>query len=541
MFQGAFMRLVLGFILFAVPVQAETILLGSKITDVVVYPQGAKLTRMVEFSATAGQHDVVITDLPLGTDATSLRMRPSDGLQIGAYVLRNDRVAPREVAKSEELIAAEAALEAAELASGRAQLALDAVAARVDAANAQIAYLNRIGAGDSKADVANLQATAEMIGAGVLTASNAALAAKADLPAVEKGLRDAQEAQVRAQAALDALTTGSKDHAAVSMAVSMEKAGQVQLEVTQFVGQASWQPIYDIALDRDAGNVVIDRSLLVSQNTGEDWTGVALTVSTAQPGNRAEASELWPELHRVEEPVEREYTRADTMGMMAEPVMEAASAAPLGKAAVQFQGDIVSYAYPQKVSIADDADNLRLALDEVVLRAEVQARAVPRYDATAYMTAAVTNTSGQILLPGPAVLLRDGALVGEVSLGTVAPGERASLGFGAIEGLRLKRVVPARAEGDRGVFSKSNQIEQTSVLTVENLTAEDWVVRVLDVVPYSEQEELEINFTAVPPVSEQNVDDKRGVLAWDVAVPAGALQKITVVTRESWPEGKELQ
>jgi hypothetical protein len=123
----------------------------------------------------------------------------------------------------------------------------------------------------------------------------------------------------------------------------------------------------------------------------------------------------------------------------------------------------------------------------------------------------------------------------------VAPGGRASLGFGAIEGLRLKRVVPARAEGDRGVFSKSNQIEQTSVLTVENLTAEDWVVRVLDVVPYSEQEELEINFTAVPPVSEQNVDDKRGVLAWDVAVPAGALQKITVVTRESWPEGKELQ
>jgi uncharacterized protein (TIGR02231 family) len=540
-FQGVFMRLVFGLLLLAVPAQAETILVGSKITDVVVYPQGAKLTRLVEFTATAGQHDVVITDLPLNTNAASLRLMSSEGVQIGAYALRNNRVIPQDVAKSDAQIAAEAALEAAELASGRAQLAMDAVAARIDAAAAQIAYLNRIGAGDAKADVANLQATVQMIGAEVLAASNAALAARADLPAVQKELQDAQEAQARAQAALDALTASVKDHAAVSMAVSMEKAGPVQLEVTQFVAQATWQPIYDIALDRGAGNVVIDRSLLVSQNTGEDWAGVALTVSTAQPGNRAEASELWPELHRVEEPVKQDYARADTMGMMAEPVMEAASAAPLSKAAVQFQGDIVSYAYPQKVSIADGADNLRLTLDEVVLPAQAQAQAVPRYDATAYMMAAFTNTSGQILLPGTAVLMRDGALVGEVSLGSVALGGRASLGFGAIEGLRLKRVVPERAEGDRGVFSKSNQIEQTAVLTVENLTAEKWAVRVMDVVPYSEQEELEINFTAVPPVSEQNVDDKRGVLAWDIAVPAGEVQEITVLTRESWPEGKELQ
>lgn len=536
------MRLVFGFLLLAVPVQAETILVGSKITDVVVYPQGAKLTRLVEFSATAGQHDVVITDFPLDTVAAGLRLMPSAGLQIGAYALRNERVAPREVAKSDAQITAEAALEAAVLASGRAQLALDAVTVRVDAANAQIAYLNRIGAGDAKAEVANLQATAQMIGAEVLAASNAALAARADLPAVQKALKDAQEAEVRAQAALDALSAGAEGHAAVTLAVSVAQAGPMQVEVTQYVNDASWMPIYDIALDRVAGQVVIDRSLLVSQNTGEDWAGVALTVSTAQPGNRADPSQLWPDLHRVEEPVVQAYDNADRMMGMAEPVMEAPMVVEASrKASAQFQGDIVSYAYPDVVSIADGADNLRLALDKVVLPAMAQAQAVPGYDATAFMMATFTNTSGQILLPGPAMLMRDGAFVGEVSMDAVAPGAKASLGFGAIEGLRLKRAVPARAEGDRGVFSKSNQIEQTAVLSVENLTAEDWSVRVMDVIPYSEQEELVINYTATPPVTEQDVDDKRGVLAWDIAVPAGAVREVTVVTRESWPEGKELR
>jgi hypothetical protein len=41
-------------------------------------------------------------------------------------------------------------------------------------------------------------------------------------------------------------------------------------------------------------------------------------------------------------------------------------------------------------------------------------------------------------------------------------------------------------------------------------------------------------------VTEQDTDDKRGVLAWDLTVPAGQTQDITLSTRESWPEGKEL-
>lgn len=533
------MRYLIGLMLvMAAPLQAETILASSKITAVTVYPQGAKLTRVVEFTAPAGLHDLVITDLPQGTDAQSLRLLPAAGVQIGASALRNDRLPLRLPAKSAGVLAAEAALEAAADDVITAQLALDGVTARVDAAKAQIAYLGRLGAPDG-ADTAMLQSAARMVGAEVLAASQAALAARADMPAAEKQLEIATEAQAVAQAALDALTLSVQDYAALSLAVSVEAEGPSSIEVTQFVGGATWSPLYDIALDRGAGQVVLDRALLVSQNTGEDWAGVALTLSTAQPSNRPDPSQLWPELHRIDDPAAQKFARAeaDSLGVVASPVMEAA---PYGQIMAQFQGDIVTYPYPNPVDIADGAENLRLALDQVSLPAVAQARAIPRYDMTAYMMAEFTNDSGQILLPGPAVLTRDGAMVGNTVLDTVAPGAKASLGFGAIEGLRLKRIIPARAEGDRGVFSKSNQIEETAVLSVENLTAEEWAVRMMEVVPHSEQEDLIITYTANPPPSAENVDDKRGVLAWDVTVPAGKDQEITLTTRESWPEGKEL-
>jgi len=539
-----FGRYVFGFLLvMAAPLQAETITANSKITAVTVFPQGAVLTRMVAFSAPAGLHDVVITDLPQGTDPQSLRLTPADGVQIGSYALRTGRLPVRDPVKSPTQIAAEAALEAAIDATTTAQLAVEGVTARIDAANAQIAYLGRLGASDAKADTETLQSTARMIGAEVLAASQSALAARADLPTAQKALKAATEAQARAQAALDALTIPAKDYAALSLALSVATAGPTTIEVTQFLGNATWAPIYDIALNRDAGQVVLDRSFLVSQFTGEDWTGIALTLSTAQPNTSPDPTGLWPQLHRIDDPQElaklsrsrmeaaapMAIAEAD-MGAMAEPVM----------AAVAFQGDIVTYIYPQPVDIADGVQNLRLTLDQVTLPATAQARAVPRYDATAFMMAEFTNDSGQILLPGPATLTRDGARMGQTQLETIAPGAKATLGFGAIQGLRLKRTIPARAEGDRGIFTKSNQIEETAVLSVENLTDEDWPVRVMDVIPHSEQEDLIITFTADPPATETDADDLRGVLAWTLTVPAGKTQEITLSTRESWPEGKEL-
>jgi uncharacterized protein (TIGR02231 family) len=525
----------------AAPLSAETILATSTITAVTVYPQGAQVTRLVKFEAASGGHDLLVIDLPQETDPISLRLVPAEGLFVGASALRTGRVAPQDLPDSPEVAAARDALERAEDAATAAQMALEAGAARIEAAQAQIAYLSRLGGTDAKQDTEVLQATARMIGAEVLAAANAALTARADLPSVRRVLISAQESQARAAATLAALTQAPQDRAALSLAVTANTAGAQQVEISQFVGNAGWSPVYDMALDRTAGQVVLDRALLVSQATGEDWTDVTLTVSTAQPGNRTSPTDLWPPLHRIADPAGADVAavsrldRADAV--MDAPTMEAA---PDDKLGVQFQGDIVSYSYSLPVDIADGVENLRLALDQIILPATVQAHAVPSRDASAFAMADLTNNSGQILLPGPAYLSRDGAFVGQTYLAALAPGAGAVVGFGAVDGLRLKRIMPARAEGDRGIFNKSNRSAETAVLTVENLTAEAWDIRVLEAIPYSEQEDLMITHTADPEVSVTDVDGKRGLLAWDGMLEAGQSRDIRLTIVESWPDGKDL-
>jgi hypothetical protein len=96
-------------------------------------------------------------------------------------------------------------------------------------------------------------------------------------------------------------------------------------------------------------------------------------------------------------------------------------------------------------------------------------------------------------------------------------------------------------EGDRGVFSTTNELTETAEITVENLTGQDWDILVRDVVPYSEQEDLKVDVTASPAATRRNPEGQRGVLEWDLRLPAGDEEVITLDYTLSWPEGYVLR
>jgi uncharacterized protein (TIGR02231 family) len=218
------------------------------------------------------------------------------------------------------------------------------------------------------------------------------------------------------------------------------------------------------------------------------------------------------------------------------------AASPVAEAAaLEMMGATVTYRYGAKVDIRDGVEELRRKLDDLTLTPEVFAEAVPLQDATAFLVADAVNDSGQVLLPGGAMLFLDGAVVGLAELPLTAAGADLRLGFGPIDGLVLKRIVPERVEGDRGVISRSNQETETALLTIENLTAEPWPLRVLDRVPYSEQEDLVISYRATPAPTDTDVDGKRGVLAWESMLAAGSTQTIRLETTLTWPIDQVLQ
>lgn len=525
------------------PAFGDEILATNKITGVTLYPQGAMIYREVAFDAAPGAHQLLLTDMPAETYAETIRVAGDAQVKPGAVWLREDRLFPRPDVLTPEQETAKAAVEAAQRAVDGAADAVASVQARIEAADAEVAFLagNRPeGAGLTPE---GLTALSGAVAQGIVAARGRAIAAGAEARPLQLALAKAETARDLAQQAFDALPAGQTDYAALSIAVDVAGAGPHVVTMSQYVDAAGWAPVYDATLERAApARLTLARGAMVSQYTGEDWVGVTLTLSTARPSQQTDAGVLYPDYREIYDPQAEAESRAKAGAEAAMgDALIVTEAAPVTVGMPELQGDVLVYAYPGVADVASGVENLRLNLDEVTFAPKVQARAVPRLDSVAYMTAEFENTSAEILLPGQMFLYRDSNLVGVGQLPLLAAGDDWTLGFGAIDGLVLERRMPEMSEGDRGLLSSETEQVQRATLSVKNLTGEAWAVRMLDQVPYSEQDDLEVTFTASPPPTETDVDGQRGILAWEFDLGPGAEQKIDIEHALRWPSGMALR
>jgi hypothetical protein len=114
---------------------------------------------------------------------------------------------------------------------------------------------------------------------------------------LERSLTVAREALARAEARLaeaspQARTQRARVTRALAVSLSAEVAGAVELELEYQVPGVRWAPSYSLRLDRDISGGTLLMRASVAQDTGEDWTGVALALSTAALAQRTDAPEL---------------------------------------------------------------------------------------------------------------------------------------------------------------------------------------------------------------------------------------------------------
>ncbi len=541
-------------IALAAPGLADTFVGAARVDTVTIYPGLATVTRQITLDLPAGRHDIIVPDLPQALSSEGLRLAATGGVQIGAVNLAYDRLPVTPDQSAPAIVAARAEVDRLEAVLRDRTDAIAEIRLRVQAAQEQIAFLQSLSqasAGDTltASAIADIRALAQMVGTETLAVRQTAFAAEQEAQAAERAREDDIEALEDAKRALAALMAPADDASVLTFTVNAPQAGEVTVDVTTLEGFANWQPVYDMRLTTgDAAGLDIDRAVIVSQQTGQDWLDVNLVLSTARPGEQIAPGDVWAPLRRIisEDALDREggvvmmsdsaqsFSRAE-LGAMPAPVMEEVVAK------ADFSGATVSYTYPGRVDIRNGVDDLRLPLDTLSLDAQVWAEAAPSRDLIAYRMAEFTNTTDEILLPGRALVFADGTMIGFSQLPLLAAGADTEMGFGPLDGLRLTRTTPNRSEGDRGVFTTTNQLTEQAVMTVENLTGQDWTVLLRDAIPYSEQDDLEVAFTASPAVTRRDPEGQRGILEWDLDVPAGATQEVTLDYTLRWPDGYVLR
>lgn len=588
----------------------------GSVTEVTVYQGQALVTRLVEAPGDApGLRELIVTDLPAQILPTSLYAEPSDGIEVRSVRFRTRPV--------EQDIRAEVRELDTKLQTLRDSLAQTKRMQQVLAERTQ--YLNGLqvfAAGTAKQELEHGVLNAETLASltkMVFTQREEIAASELELArkAREQSSQIAQLERERGE-----LTSGSATTVREAVVfVNLVKPG-AKLRLRYLVGGASWSPSYNLRASTKRDLLNLEYNAQVQQMSGEDWSDVAMTLSTATPSllatpprleplairlgstptpggpkvavnaeeyeslkrnlvrSRDRLSEVRNQLAQIDETLQE--SSAGLQVQAGEPLAAAAggslggappeSAQSLGRfsyagrglyeefaaglpavtasadnglnyfanemqlldlncpglvvgkpasGAATAEGVSVSYQLEGRTSLPSRSDRQLIQIARLPLRGDFYRLATPVLTGYVYEEAKLVNSSRYVLLAGPASTFLGEEYVGSGQVPTVSAGEDFTVGLGIDASLRTSRELVDKTETIQG---GNRVVDFVYELAIENFAEAAAEVRLIDRIPTTVADDIKITLVdsgpALAEYPEQAADRKRGLLRWDLEVPA---------------------
>ncbi|KAG8709941.1 hypothetical protein FRC08_017857 [Ceratobasidium sp. 394] len=337
---------------------------------------------------------------------------------------------------------------------------------------------------------------------------------------------EAEKAYNEAQAKIYADQRGADRGTRVTVTVLAEVDGEAELMLTYVVSNARWTPLYDvrasIAKSPDAtSTIALHYRASITQTTGENWSDVALTLSTASPqlGSNVPNLSSWrigfpapppplappPPVALMARTAASPRYKGREREQLPIKAMRAGSALPrmaVRSARVVDTGVLsATFGISGRSNIPSDEGSHKVVIAVLDLTAELEWVCVPREQESVFLRCKVVNASEFTLLPGEASVFMDDNFVSKSRIEHVAPNDsfRTSLGTDSAlrvtyPPLRTLNRTTNQSSFFSGKDSKQSVVAHSQRITVRNSRPSTVSgLRILDHVPVSTDARIKVN------------------------------------------------
>ena len=291
--------------------------------------------------------------------------------------------------------------------------------------------------------------------------------------------------------------------------IEVKKSGRIQLDLSYIVIGPSWRPSYDVRANTTQGNLELTYNAEIRQSTGEDWKGVALKLSTAQPGIGGREPHLSPWFINKQQPIValgasapmamtksssrgrqdqmmNAYTAADESGKDLSEMSVAGATVVTGATAETFIIDRVS-------DVLSDNKVAKVNITQQNFPTVYRYSSVPKLSPHVYLKAKAKNKSDFTLLPGQTSVFLDGAFVANASLDLVPAGQEFWTYLGVDSSVKVERKELGRREETSGIFGKKTvRTIYDNVFKIKNSKSTAIELVVWDQIPISDHEDIKV-------------------------------------------------
>ncbi|WP_090141273.1 DUF4139 domain-containing protein [Limnohabitans sp. DM1] len=474
----------------------------STIQNVTVYPGVAVIERVAKVPANSRQ--LVLPCLSTAFDMSALRVEGGPGVKLGA-------ISAVDLPRAEAPACARSPLDTQISTLEQRIAALRAEEASHDLV---LNYLKNLGTNvtprKTKKGMTTMMAHVQRSG---LATSLQQLRVVREREALERDLKPLQSQLERQQA---------QAHVR-QLSVQLHAEQDSELRLSYPVQAATWAPAYRATLDSPNASVQMERLAQVSQNSGEDWRGVSLRLSTGSP--RSAPQGPLPRAWIISPRPLLQEGRVMMLAPASAPapaLSERNGSAPALDFAVEIvQGEYATeFLVPGKVNVASGQERVAFSLERQNWPAKILVQTSPKSEASAWIKAEVARPEG-VWPDGSLQLLRGQQTIGQ-STWRMGNEAQLTLPFGRDEQVRVQVKSTPEQTATTGFISTRQERRESHHYEVQNLHRTPIELEVLEARALGTDAQISVEAVFDPAIEPQPWRPATGIVVWRKTLPASA-------------------
>lgn len=333
---------------------------------------------------------------------------------------------------------------------------------------------------------------------------------------------------------------------------------ELDLELSYLVTGASWIPLYDVRLIENSVNVTYLAN--ITQNSGEEWQDVNLSLSTARPAISTTIPELSPWYLNIYIPppppqprhmdamsksagfggalrrrIQSEQAKQDLDDVLLED--EEQYIAPQAQVAVasieqSSSGASVTYRIAKSTNIPNDGSPHKTTIAIIPLEAKLDYVTAPKLAEEAYLRAKIKNSSEYLFLPGVANIFHGMDFVGTTSLETTAPNEEFEVQLGVDSRIKVERKLSERTVS-KTFLGGSKRITFSYKIIITNNATTLVKISIFDQLPIPYNEQIKVKGSELSPKPAEQ--DDLQIIKWELDFKAGEKRELSLTFTVEFP------
>lgn len=329
--------------------------------------------------------------------------------------------------------------------------------------------------------------------------------------------------------------------------VMSNEAGNIPLEISYLTNQATWQPSYEMRIDKINAPINMLYKAQVQQNTGIDWKNVKLSLTSGPANQNTFAPVLNPWFLDYYTPVAYRSSRNDDVARASStvtsktiegrpnasviqtlqgqvPGLEISSAPSTINDFTQINENQLNIAFDIDIpyTILSNGKQHSVALKDTQLPATYSYVTIPKLDTNAYLVAKIKNYGDYNILPGEANVIFEGMYVGKTFVNANTNEDELRLSLGKDQNISVTRTMINDKSGSKTLSSRKVQ-DFVYEISVRNNKKESISIIVEDQIPISSNSDIEVTLSDK---GGAKVEDEKGKLTWNINLKSNETKKI---------------